>query len=110
MMRPFFDQPIQLGPVTTLSLLRSIRTTLAGSLTLYDLGTLQTLRSPSCVCTANMSDFCLDDEACHTSVTMGDGPLDVVRLCRIVNRGCSVAIRREPFWYLKPRQFAVLEM
>lgn len=47
-----------------------------------------------------MSDFCRDDDACQFSVTIGDGPLDVVRLCKMVNRGCSVAISREPFWYL----------
>lgn len=31
---------------------------------------------------------------------MGDGPLDVVRLCKIVNLGCTVAINSDPFWYL----------
>lgn len=30
-------------------------------------------------------------------MTMGDGPLEVVRLCRMVNLGCKAAIRREPF-------------
>jgi hypothetical protein len=30
-------------------------------------------------------------------VTIGDGPLDVVRLWRIVNLGCKAAIKREPF-------------
>lgn len=47
-----------------------------------------------------MSDFCRDDDACQFNVTMGDGPLDVVRLCKMVNRGCKVAISNEPFWYL----------
>jgi hypothetical protein len=45
-----------------------------------------------------MSDLDREDEACHDRVTIGDGPLDVVRLCRIVNLGWRVAIRSEPFW------------
>lgn len=52
------------------------------------------------VCTANISDFCLADEACQAKLTIGDGPLDVVRLCKIVNLGCTVAINSDPFWYL----------
>jgi hypothetical protein len=44
-----------------------------------------------------MSDLDRDDDACHESVTIGDGPRDVVRLCRMVKRGWSVAIRSEPF-------------
>jgi hypothetical protein len=31
---------------------------------------------------------------------MAEGPLDVLRLCKIVKRGCRVAISNEPFWYL----------
>lgn len=100
MMRPFFDQPIQLGPIWWFSVFLSIRTTLAGSSLLYDLDTLQTRRSPSAVCTASMSDFWRDEEACQAKLTMEDGPLLVLRLCRMVKRGCRVAIRRDPFWYL----------
>lgn len=48
-----------------------------------------------------MSGFGRGIVACHCRVTMGDGPLDVVRLWRMVNLGCNVAIRREPFWYLE---------
>ena len=66
-----------------------------------DLATLHTLKSPSSVCTANISDFWREDDACQASVTMGDGALDVLRLCKIVNLGCSVAMIREPFWYLE---------
>jgi hypothetical protein len=44
-----------------------------------------------------MSDFCRDDEACHANVTIGDGALEVDRLCRIVNRGCRDAISSDPF-------------
>lgn len=41
---------------------------------------LQTRRSPSCVCDANISDFWREEDVCHANVTMGDGPLDVVKL------------------------------
>lgn len=99
-MRPFFDQAIQFGPDRKFSLFFRILTTLAGSTLLYGLATLQTRRSPSLVCTANMSDFWRDDEACHDTVTIGDGALEVLRLCKIVNLGCSVAIKSDPFWYL----------
>jgi hypothetical protein len=44
-----------------------------------------------------MSDFCFEDDACQASVTIGDGPLEVVKLCRMVKRGCNVAIKSEPF-------------
>lgn len=97
MMRPFLDQPIQLGPAWKFSFLRRTLTTLAGSSALYDLATLQTRRSPSCVWTASMSDLDLEDDACQASVTMGEGPLEVVKLCKMVKRGCKVATRREPF-------------
>jgi len=52
------------------------------------------------VWTANMSDFCRDDEACHARVTIGDGALEVLRLWRIVKRGWRVATSNDPFWYL----------
>lgn len=55
-----------------------------------------------------MSDFCREDDACQFSVTIGDGPLDVVRLCKMVNRGCSVAISNEPFWYLDRNQHGLV--
>lgn len=77
-----------------------MRTTFAGSALLKALDTLQTLESPSLVWTASMSDFCRDEDACQLSETIGEGPLEVVRLCKIVNLGCRVATSREPFWYL----------
>jgi hypothetical protein len=43
-----------------------------------------------------MSDFWRDEEACHDKVTIGDGPLDVVKWCRIMNLGCNAAINKEP--------------
>lgn len=67
------------------------------SLLVGDLAMLQTRRSPSFVCVASMSDFWREEEACHANVTMEDGPLDVVKLWRIVNLGCRAAIRSEPF-------------
>lgn len=86
-MRPFFDQPIQLGPFRKLSFRFRIRTTFAGSLLLNDFATLHTLKSPSSVCTANMSDFWREDDACQARVTIGEGALEVLRLCSIVNLG-----------------------
>lgn len=100
MMRPFLDQPIHWEPVGAPSVFFRMRTTLTASSELCDLATLQTRRSPSRVCDDSMSDFCLDDDACQARVTIGEGALLVVRLCRIVKRGCRVAIRSEPFWYL----------
>lgn len=59
--------------------------------------TLQTRRSPSHVWEANISDFCLDDEACQASETMGEGERWVVRVCKMVKLGCKVARRMVPF-------------
>jgi hypothetical protein len=74
---------------------------LAGSaLLLVDFATLQTRKSPSSVCVANMSVFCREDEECHANVTIGDGALEVVKVCRMVNEGCNAAINSEPFKYL----------
>ena len=60
------------------------------------LGTLHTLRSPSDVWAANISDFCLDDEPCQASPAMGEGDRGLVRVWRMVKVGCSVAIKMEP--------------
>src|SRR6478752_5131613 len=97
-MRPFLDHPIQLGPSTEVSAFLRFRTIFAGSSALYVFATLQTRKTPSCIWTASMFDFCRDEEVCHTRLMMGDGPLDVVRLCKMVKRGCRVATNREPFW------------
>jgi len=97
-MRPFFDQPSQFGPGRKRSLRFKILTTFAGSLLVWFFAMLQTRRSPSWVWVANMSDFCFEEEACHARVTIGDGLLEVVKLWMIVNRGCKVQIRIEPFW------------
>jgi hypothetical protein len=71
-------------------------TTLAVSLLVGDFAILQTRRSPSFVCVANMSDFWREEDACHAKVTIGEGPLEVVKLCNIVNLGCKAAISNEP--------------
>ena len=100
-MRPFLDHPSQLGPGCRPSPLFNTLTTFAASIVLDDLAMLQTRKSPSWVCVASISDFCREDEACHARVTIGDGPLDVVRLCKMVNLGCKAAIKREPLENLK---------
>ena len=63
---------------------------------------LHTLRSPSNVCVTSMSDFCLADEACHARLTIGDGALAVVNVCRMMNVdvGCRDTIKIDPFEYL----------
>jgi hypothetical protein len=61
---------------------------------------LQTLRSPLAVWAASISDFCFDEDACHASEIMGDGPREVVNVCKMVKLGRRVAIKTEPFWYL----------
>lgn len=61
--------------------------------------TLQTRKSPSEVCVASISVFCFEEDPCHASPVIGDGPLEVLRVCNMVN-GCSVAIRMEPLRYL----------
>lgn len=60
------------------------------------LATLHTRRSPSIVCVASMSDFCFEDEACHSKVAIGDGARGVVSVCRIVKAGCRAANSIEP--------------
>ena len=96
---PFLDHEIQLFPLTYDSDLLKARITRGRSLTGY-FATLQTRKSPSEVCVASMSDLCFEDDACQASAAMGEGPLEVVRVCRIVKDGWSVAINIEPFWYL----------
>jgi hypothetical protein len=59
--------------------------------------TLQTLKSPFDACVANMSDFCFDEEACQAIEMIGDGPREVVSVCRIVNWGRRLAINIDPF-------------
>lgn len=71
-------------------------------------GILHTLRSPSEVCAASISDFCLDDEPCQASPAIGEGALGVVRVCRMVNEGWSVAIKIEPLRYLESLSMNVL--
>lgn len=79
-MRPFFDHASQFGPDWKFSVRFSTLTTFAVSELEGDFAMLQTRRSPSCVWVASISDFCLEDDACHANVTIGDGPLEVVRL------------------------------
>lgn len=62
--------------------------------------TLQTLRSPSIVWEANISDRCFVDDACHDRLTIGDGARGVVNVWRMVKEGCRATIKMEPFMYL----------
>lgn len=99
--RPFLDQPNQHGPLSLFSDRLRIRITQGGSVC-GALGTLHTRRSPSLVCVASISDFCFDDEPCQAKLMMGDGAFGVVKVCRMVNDGCRVTMRMEPFWKLEP--------
>ena len=47
-----------------------------------------------------MSDFCFVEEACQAKDAIGEGPLGVESVCRIVKLGCKVEIKIEPFAYL----------
>ena len=61
---------------------------------------LQTLRSPLAICTASMSDFCFELDACQASPTIGDGAIEVDRVCNIVNDGSKEAMSIDPLLYL----------
>lgn len=99
--RPFRDHPSQLFPRPEASGRFNMRTTRALSSPSSDLGTLHTRRSPSLVWTANISDFCFDEEACHANVVMVEGCIEVVvRVCSIVKAGDKAAMSTEPLLYL----------
>ena len=86
-MRPFLDHDIQVLPGMKSENGRlSTRMTRGGSV-LGGFDTLHTLRSPSAVWDASISDFCLEEEACQLRFVIGDGALEVVRVCKIVNDG-----------------------
>lgn len=100
---PFFDHANQLRPDSTLSLLFKIRMVFGDS-AVGGLETLHTRKSPSDVCVANISDFCLVDDACHARFTIGEGARGVVKVCKMVKAGCRATIKIEPFRYLRPHQ------
>lgn len=103
MIFPFFDQAIHLGSdVDDASDLFSTRITRGASLP-GGFATLQTRRSPLDARVASMSDFCFDDEACHASETIGEGPLEVFNVCKTEKVGWRFAIKIDPFWYLWSR-------
>lgn len=97
MIRPFLDHVNQQGPRLLVSNRLSIRMIFGLSPATAVLGMLQTLRSPSAVWVASISDFCREEEPCQESPAIREGAFDVVRLCTIVKSGCSVAIKIEPF-------------
>ena len=90
-------------PDSTLSLLFRIRIVFGVS-AVGGFEILHTRRSPSEVCVANMSDFCLVEEACHDKFAIGEGARGVVSVCKIVNVGCREMIKIEPFKYLNSQQ------
>ena len=94
--RPFLDQDIQFGPGMKLSARFKTLITRGESL-VGGLATLQTLRSPSEVWVASMSDFCFEDDACQARLAMGEGPRDVLKVWRMVKEGCRQASKMEPF-------------
>ena len=96
MILPFLDQDIQFIPGSTVSPRSKLRMAF-GTSAPAGLAMLQTLRSPLAICTASMSDLCLEEDACHASPIMGDGVTDVERVCNIVKDGSSEAISIEPF-------------
>jgi hypothetical protein len=101
MIRPFLDHVNQQGPRLLVSNRLSIRIMFGDSPVTAVLGILQTLRSPSAVWVASMSDFCREEEPCQESPAIREGAFDVVRLCTIVKCGCCVAIKIEPFRKLR---------
>jgi hypothetical protein len=46
-----------------------------------------------------MSDFCFEEDPCQASLFSGDGARFVLKVCKIVNEGCKVAIKIDPFIY-----------
>ena len=96
---PFLDQAIHLGVEGSES--DRFKTLIALGVSFpggFDM--LQTLKSPFAAWVASISDFCFDDDACHASEIIGDGPRDVVNVCKMVKIGRRVAIKIDPFWYL----------
>ena len=48
---------------------------------------------------ASMSDFCLDEEACQVNVAIGEGPREVLKVCKMVKVGWRAANKIEPLLY-----------
>ena len=48
---------------------------------------------------ASISDFCFDEEACQESAAIGEGPRDVLRVCKMVNAGFRAASSIDPLLY-----------
>ena len=58
---------------------------------------LHTRKSQLALCTANMSDFCFDEDACHAKPTIGAGATELERVWRMVKVGSSEAMMTDPF-------------
>lgn len=76
---PFLDHAIHFGLVESESERFNTRITRGDSFT-GGFATLQTLKSPLEACVANISDFCLEEEACQANDIIGEGPREVVRV------------------------------
>ena len=59
--------------------------------------TLQTLRSPSDVWIANISDLCLAEDACHAKLAIGEGARGAGSVCRMVKAGLKETSNIDPF-------------
>lgn len=94
---PFLDQAIHFGSVAgePSDLLSTLIT--RGASFCGGFATLQTLKSPLAAKVASISDFCLDEDACHANEIIADGPREVDMVCKMLNVGCSVASIMEPF-------------
>jgi guanyl-specific ribonuclease Sa len=99
MIRPFLDHASHLGSAELDSDLLSDLITRGASRSCLD--TLHRNKSPSTDCVASISDFCLADDACQAKDKIGDGPLEVERVCKMVNVGWSFAIKMDPLRYLE---------
>ena len=95
-MRPFLDHAIQFNPGSTVSPRSRFRIAF-GTSAPAGFAILQTLKSPFAICTASISDFCFEDDACHASPVIGEGATEVVSVCRMVKDGNNEAIRIDPF-------------
>ena len=97
-MRPCLLHANQHGPATA-SLAECWKLRITLGLSPCALGMLHTRRSPSTVCVASMSDFCLLLLPCQARQLIVAGARCVLRVCRMVKVGCSDTTRMVPFMY-----------
>lgn len=105
MIRPFLDHAIQLSPGPTLSVRFNMRI-IFGASAVGGFATLQTLKSPSDAWTANISDFCLVEDACHARLAIGEGARSAGKVCRMVKAGRKATSNIDPLRYLMTSQLS----